>query len=113
MCSWELLFLLVYQVKEMEASQSSLESRLKDLQEGSKSPEPSEEKVAATGDVAAEAVTAAAETVSEASEEAAVEKPTEEKPTPEEGKNTFLTHSEKQFKLIVNINHLFSHPSSG
>ena len=35
-------------VIETEASQSSLESRLKDLQEGAKSPKPSEEKVAVT-----------------------------------------------------------------
>ena len=70
-------------VKETEASQSSLESHLKALQEGTKSPEPSEEKVAATKP-AAEAVTAAAETGSEDSEEAMMEKPTEEKLTPKE-----------------------------
>ena len=51
--------------KEIEASQSSLESRLKDLHKGAKSPEPSEQKVTVTESVT-KAVTAAAETVNEA-----------------------------------------------
>ena len=61
---------------EMEASLSSLKTRLKYLQEGAKSLEPSKEKVADTEPVP-EAVMLAPETISEASEEAVVKKPTD------------------------------------
>ena len=68
-----------FKAKEMDASQDSLESLLKDLQEGAKIPEPLEEKVAAS-----EPAVKAAETVSEAPEEAVVKKPSVVKPAVEE-----------------------------